>query len=109
MLDTQASEGMEMTRGSTAAAPNRGSRYADLQSDLSTGDDPLAGANPQLLYDCICAVCVTGDAITFGYTRDGGTCLITILEAGTPHKAGYVRGAPAVDALLTRIMETALS
>lgn len=44
-----------------------------------------AGVDAELLQRTVAAVCVTGDAIRLGYTRDGGAYAVALLHNGESH------------------------
>ena len=41
-----------------------------------------AGVDSDTLRKCVAAVCITGDAIRLGYTRDGGAYAVALLHNG---------------------------
>ena len=63
-----------------------------------------AGADPTLVLRLVCAVAVTGGAVRFGYTRDGGAYSVGIYS-GEISKTYYCNEADGINEQLTELAE----
>jgi hypothetical protein len=58
-----------------------------------------AGVDPEQLRRTVASVCVTGDAIRLGYTRDGGAYAVALLHNGES-ATDYISPNDDIDAYL---------
>jgi len=81
------------------AAFEKRAKGGSSQKGGNTAD--WAGVDAELLKRTVAAVCVTGDAIRLGYTRDGGAYAVALLHNGESHTdyvspnddiEGYLKG-----------------
>lgn len=78
----------------------KGEQRASRRRNRGTGEQADWGsADAAKLRDAIAAVAITGAAIRFGYTRDGGAFAVGIVGDGEPYTE-YVRPTESVDLYL---------
>jgi len=75
----------------------RRNRGKGAEADWSTVD---AGR----IFEVVRAVTATGCAVTFGYTKDGGACTITVLADGETDTT-YIRPTEDMDYALQTLIE----
>lgn len=75
----------------------RRNRGKGLEADWSL-------ANPQRIFEVVRAVTASGCAVTFGYTKDGGACTLTILADGETDTE-YIRPTEDMDYALQTLIE----
>lgn len=68
------------------------------------GTADWASVTPDRLRDAICAAAVTGGALRFGYSRDGGAYAIGIYGDGEPYTE-FVQPSESIDEVLETIID----
>lgn len=88
-----------MAKNATGAGRPNKSRGINRKS-TSTAD--WAGADASLLSRAICAAAITGGALRFGYSRDGGAYAVGIYGDGDPYTE-FFKPDEDLDQILTDI------
>lgn len=70
----------------------------------TTGVADWATANAELLVRAVCAASITGGALRFGYSRDGGAYAIGVYGDGEPY-TDFVSSAENIDDTLVYYLE----